>query len=82
MTVGFTLKMTLSQAQFIAGHPDLSIFTREEITEALARLQAPNVVARMRNVRNERTIERWRDRLARLQDELETIANQDEARKL
>lgn len=72
--------MTLTQAELIANNP--VDFSHEQCREALARLQTPTVVARMRNVKNERTLDRWHDRVMRLQDALDADALADEARNM
>ena len=72
--------MTIDEAKLMADRPHL--FSLEQLEEALAYLEQPRIVSRMNNVNDERALQRYVDRLERLENGIEAIRNADEARRV
>lgn len=69
------MRLTLEHAKMAADNP--SAYSREELELALARLKAVGGRAHTK-----RSADKLAARLERLEDELSTIQNQDEARRI
>jgi hypothetical protein len=69
------MRLTLEHAKSAADNP--SAYSREELELALVRLKSVG-----RRAHTERSADKLIARLERLENELETIRNQDEARRI